>query len=124
MGETYKVSCKCGYTKELNTGSGLALCNINMVNKLFAEEKRQVFNTFVNREEVQSFNIENELSLCSKCKEIITVCVLKFQLTNNRKYEIINNCPICRNKVKIINDLTICPKCGQKMFKGKIGHWD
>ena len=41
MGKIYKISCKCGYVKELYIGGGLASCNINMVNRVFLEEKRK-----------------------------------------------------------------------------------
>lgn len=124
MGETYKISCKCGYIKELNIGGGLAACNIEMIHKVFLEEKRKEFNTYYKNNEVQSFFAENELSLCDKCKEIMTIAVLKIQLTNNRKFAIINDCSACGNKIQIIKDSIMCPKCGRKMMKEQSGHWD
>lgn len=124
MGKICRISCKCGYVKELYIGGGLASCNINMVNRVFLEEKRKEFNIYHKNKEVQSFFVENELSLCDKCKEIMTIAVLKAQLSNNRKLEIINDCPICSNKIQILNDSVICPKCGQEMIKKEIGDWD
>lgn len=124
MGETYKISCKCGYVKELNIGGGLAACNINIINKVLLEKKCKEFNTYYKNKEVQNFFVENELSLCDKCKEIMTIAVLKAQLTNNRKLVIINDCPVCSSKIQMINDSIMCPKCGRKMIKEQSGHWD
>jgi len=124
VGETYRLSCKCGYAKELNLGGGLAACNINMVTRVFLEEKLKEFNTYYINKEVQSFLVENELSLCDKCKKIMITAVLKVQLTNNKKLQIINDCPSCSNKIRIITDSPMCPKCGQEMIKEEIGQWD
>lgn len=124
MGETYKISCKCGYVRELNIGGGLAACNINMVNRVFLEEKRNEFSAYYIKKEIQSFLVENELSLCENCREIMTTAVLKVQLINNKKLQIINDCPSCSNKMRIIPDSPMCPKCGQEMIKEEIGHWD
>lgn len=124
MGEIHKISCKCGYEKELYIGGGLASCNINMVNRVFLEEKLKEFNIYYKNKEVKSFLVENELSLCGKCKEIMTIAVLKVQLANNRKLEIINDCPTCSNKIQILNDFRICPKCGKQMVDEEIGSWD
>lgn len=124
MGKVCKISCKCGYTKELYIGGGLAACNINMVNMVFSQEKLKEFNSYYKDNEVKGFFVENELSICEKCKEIITVAVLNFGLTNTKKLKIINECPECNEKVKILSELGACPKCGKKMIQQDIGDWD
>jgi hypothetical protein len=124
MGDIYKLSCTCGYAKELNVGGGLASCNVNMINKVFSEDRRAKFDTYLKNNEIQSFLIENEISVCEECKEVMTIAVLRIQLTNNRKLEIVNDCPLCGNKAHIINYLAVCPKCGRKINVKEIGHWD
>lgn len=124
MGKIYKISCKCGYEKKLYIGGGLASCNINMVNRVFLEEKRKEFDHYNNNKEVQSFFVENELSFCDKCKEIMTIAVLKAQLINNRKLKIVNDCHTCNNKIQILNDIYMCPRCSQEIIKEEIGDWD
>lgn len=124
MGEIYKISCNCGYIRELNIGGGLAACNIDMVNRVFSEAKRNEFNTKYINKEVQSFLVENDLCICDKCREIMTTAVLRVELADNKKLQIKNDCPVCSSKMRIITDSPKCPKCGQKMMKEEIGHWD
>lgn len=124
MGSIYKLSCTCGYSKQLNVGGGLASCNINTVNMMFSNDKLKAFNRYYKNKEVKSFFIENELSLCNECKEIITIAVLRFELIDNKKMQIINKCFMCNNKVQILSDLVTCPKCGKVMIKEDIGDWD
>lgn len=124
MGRICRISCKCGYTKKLCIGGGLAACNINMVNMVLSEEKLKEFNDYYKKNEIKSFFVENELSFCSKCKEIITVAVLRAELINGKRLEIINNCSKCNSKVKVLGDFIICPKCGEKMLTQDIGDWD
>lgn len=124
MGEIYKLSCKCGYKKELNTGGGLASCTINTVNRVFSEEKRKDFDIYYKNNDVQNFSVENELSYCDKCKEIMSIAVLKIQLINNINFAIAKDCPVCGNKIRIINNFSICPKCGRKIAMKEIGNWD
>lgn len=124
MGKVCRISCKCGYTKELYIGGGLAACNINMVNMVFSKEKLKEFNSYYKNNEVKGFFVENVLAICEKCKEIITVAVLKFELTDNRKLEIINDCSECNEKVRTLSELCVCPKCGGRMMEQDIGDWD
>lgn len=124
MGKICKILCKCGYTKKLYVGGGLAACNINMVNMVFSEEKLKQFNSYYKNNEVKGFFVENELALCGKCKEIITVAVLRAELTDNRKLKIVNDCPKCNEKVKVLSELGVCPKCGEKMMEQDVGDWD
>jgi hypothetical protein len=124
MGKSYEISCVCGYKKKLNIGGGLASCNINTVNRVFSEEKLREFNEYYNNNEVVSFLVENELSQCNKCREVMTVAVLRVKLTNNRNLIIINDCPKCNGNLQILNELPMCPKCGEKMTEKEIGDWD
>lgn len=124
MGSTYKISCKCGYGKQLNVGGGLASCNLNTVNRMFLDEELKEFNSYYNNTKVKSFSVENELSLCNKCNEIITVAVLRVELINNKKIQIVSKCLMCSNETQIFGDSVICPKCGQEMIKEDIGDWD
>jgi|GEM_PF-4835497 len=123
MGETYRISSECGYTKELDIGGGLAACDIDMVNKVFSEEKLIEFKNHYSNREIKSFLLENALAFCDKCKEIMTVSALTAQLIDSEKLVIINDCPSCGNRIQII-DTPFCPKCGKKMIMEEIGHWD
>lgn len=124
MGEIYKLSCKCGYEVELNLGGGLSASNINTINRIFSEEKRREFDKHYINGEVTSFFVENEACVCNKCKEIMATPVLNVHLVNNEKFQIANDCNYCSNKVQIINDLLMCPKCGNKLIKQEVGLWD
>ncbi|HEX2925505.1 MAG TPA: hypothetical protein VHP38_04510 [Ruminiclostridium sp.] len=125
MGELYKLTCgRCGYEKELAIGGGLASCSISLVNRLFSEEKRMEFDTYYISNKVESFCVENTLSLCDECKELISTSVLKARLTSNASLEISNDCPVCSKKLKIIKGTPVCPKCGLEMTSGRAGHWD
>lgn len=124
MGKICEISCQCGYTKKLYIGEGLAACNINMVNVVFPEETLKSFNNYYRNKEIKSFFTENKLSFCDRCKEIMTVAVLTVELTSGKKIKFINGCTKCGNKVRILDNLSLCPKCGKKIIKRDIGHWD
>jgi len=124
MGSIYRISCNCGYEKQLNVGGGLASCSLNTVNRMFSDEELKAFNSYYRNEEVKSFLIENELSFCDKCKEIMTVPVLRAELINNKKIQIVGKCLTCNDGIQILGDSVICPKCGKEMIKEDIGNWD
>lgn len=124
MGKIYKISCKCGYSKKVFIGAGLSSCSINTVNRVFSEEKSSEFNNYYNNKEVKSFIVENELSYCKKCNDIMSVEVLKAQLTNHKELVIINDCPTCSNKVQILKNINSCPICNEKLDKDEVGRWD
>jgi rubrerythrin len=124
MGEIYRISCRCGYERELNIGGGLASGNLNMVNRIFSKERLMAFTANYKNNRIKNFVIDNKLSFCDKCKEIMATAVLDVLLTDNQKIEIINDCSVCGNRIQILNDLPKCPKCGQKMSKQEIGNWD
>jgi Zn finger protein HypA/HybF involved in hydrogenase expression len=124
LGDIYKISSDCGYSKDLFLGAGLASINIKTVNRVFSAEKRKDFDNHFNKGEVQSFTIMNEACYCDKCEDIMAIAVLKVQLTDNSEFDIINDCPNCGNKIQIQNNVYICPKCNKEMTIKKVGHWD
>lgn len=123
MGEIYKVSCQCGYEKELKLGGGLASLNIRTVRRLFSDEKRAAFEAYYQSKEVQSFVVENEPAYCDACREIMTVPVLRARLVHGEGMEIIGDCPDCGQKVQRLKDLS-CPLCHKALKQEIIGHWD
>ena len=124
MGSIYKISCDCGYEKQLNIGGGIASCSLSTVNRMFSDEELKEFNSYYKNNKVKSFFVENELAFCNKCKEIMTVAVLRVELISNEKIQIVSKCLICSNEVQILGDSVVCPKCGQEITKEDIGDWD
>jgi DNA-directed RNA polymerase subunit RPC12/RpoP len=124
VGDIYKLSCECGYETQLNIGGGLLSSNIRTVNKIFSEEQLKEFNKYYINGEVTSFFVKNEVCLCNNCKEIMSIPVLKFQLSNNKKFQIANICSNCSNNIQISKDTLKCPKCSKVLLKQKIGLWD
>lgn len=124
MGQIYRISCKCGYEKEAYIGGGISACNISMVNRVFSDEKCKEFNNYYGNKEVKSFFVENKLAYCESCKEVITMASLEVTLINGMKLRIINDCHVCGNKIEILEESIMCPKCGEEMVKTEIGQWD
>lgn len=124
MGDICQLSCECGYSIDLYVGVGFASSKLNTLRRVFSEEERKDFEKYYNNNEVESFYITFKPSFCEKCKEIMTVAVLKVRLTNNRELEIVKNCSACNSKVQILHDSYKCPKCNKELHEELIGVWD
>ena len=125
MGMIVKISCKCGYSKKLYCGAGIAACNINMLNKLFPSQIISEFEEYKSKDMVKTFIMENEITYCKQCKDINTTCVLKYELQDGKKIERINKCNRCYGDVEILdyNNL-LCPNCANKLLIQEVGSWD
>lgn len=124
MGDILKLSCPCGYSKELFTGVGLASCSIQMVNSVFPEDKRAEFDKYYGSNEVKSFYVANEPSFCAHCKEIMAVSVIKAQLVNDKTIKIVNDCPTCGHAVELLSTPYHCPLCSKELIRERVGRWD
>lgn len=124
MGQIYKVSCKCGYEKRLSLGGGLSSINIRRIRMMFSEEKLKEFNKAIKEDKMKRFFMTSEAAFCDKCKEIIQIARLNYELKNGEKFEIVNECPTCGSKVKILNKEYKCPVCNNSIKIEAEGFWD
>ncbi len=125
MGEIRRYFCKCGYQKDLFTGGGLGGCNIGMIANFFPKEA-ETFLKERNEGRVKRYIMENEISYCSHCQEILALPAFSYTRKDGYTCHFESKCPACQGAVSRAGDeenLT-CPKCGSRMQYVAVGDWD
>ncbi|MCI9124024.1 MAG: hypothetical protein HFH35_08095 [Eubacterium sp.] len=125
MGVIRKYTCKCGYEKDILAGGGLYGCNVNHIAKFFPEETK-VFTKEREEGRVKQFIMENELSFCPNCKEIVAVPVFTYTRRDGSVCRFVGNCPDCGGEISQVDneEQAACPKCGLRMTYLPVGNWD
>lgn len=122
MGKIKELSCKCGYKKELYTGSGLMAIKEWMTRKTFTPEELRDFDDAKSKGTLKYFIIENIKAYCPLCNDIFALPTLKYKVGALDK-SVSKNCPECGGKT-IETEAATCPKCGGALEEKAAGHWD
>lgn len=136
MGILYKGSCSvCGYRGEFSLGGGRLGCMLKENLRVLCEKEREEIKAMMDRDEINSFDIENKLTLCDTCpkeqalkaRTIITV----YDKMGNKKI-FGGVCLSCGAVLKIFDNVSEpnnnnikCPDCnkGEISFE-PVGFWD
>lgn len=123
MGNIYKLTCECGYTKECSLGGGLSARNIDVIKRVFSEDEPKNFFKFYDIGCVMRYGLERKAAICPVCQELYDIETLRYELVDGSQKEIVQKCPVCSGELELGTDLT-CPKCANALKIEEIGHWD
>lgn len=125
MGDIKRLSCSCGYEKDLFTGAGLGGINFRLVEQSFPKEAKIIKKRLDAGEEVH-YLLDNAISLCPKCRMIKTISRLSYTIDKDEERQAYNGkCDKCGGDIIIIPpEEVFCPICGQKPDLNTVGHWD
>lgn len=124
MGYIQKLTCQCGYKKELNLGTGRHIPDAAYINEHFSAGKLSEFNTALKYGKLgRLFYIENTLSFCKKCNDMKEGSMLHYQVGDTEK-KIHDVCNVCNQELELIEDEPKCPRCGKILNTEMSGLWD
>lgn len=125
MGYINMYTCKCGYKKELNVGAGMNAINRNIISMRLPEELSAQFGREYEEGKVDTYMIDNMLSVCPKCKELKTVIHFRYRRTDGAAEEYAAPCDVCGGQVVPVDEDNVhCPRCNETMDWTQTGYWD
>lgn len=125
MGYINKLSCQCGYVKELRVGTGRRIPDVAYVDGQFSKDSLSKFHAALNSGSLgKLFYIENTMSYCKKCNDIKEGKMLHYEINGNEK-TVHEPCQDCGHEMELVDvEKPLCPKCGKVLDVEMGGLWD
>ena len=125
MGVLVNITCmSCGADWQQRVGSGILHGDLKAVADLYPEEIKQKILLCAGQEEFPSYDFGYRLASCAKCKEVISVPVLKLG-KDGKVY--VGTCGQCGGTVELAErkkELS-CPVCHKASLRvEETGLWD
>lgn len=134
MGVVYNCNCSnCGYEKRFSLGGGLLGFNINKNIRFLAKNEQKELQLMIDRNEVESFFVENRLSLCSVCEngDLKAEVVIVVIGTDGKERVFGTFCRECGSKLILHSEEEVksgsmeCPVCRNEGLSFEtVGFWD
>lgn len=124
MGKFVTYTCECGYEKSLALGGGIFSNREDSFLPFYKEDQLRPYHAAKGSGNLDYFIFDNYPALCNICKELKQVAVLSIVFKDDTSLELPTNCSQCGNKVVLLQQPYICPKCGGEMNTQDSGFWD
>lgn len=130
MGTIYQAVCPaCQYQVQLNLEGGLNSINLKRCITILPDDEEEKINEMIEQGRVADFHIENQISICEKCRSLQDNTIIELCDTEGKDYIFHNLCRECGSTMKqkkYVPDVKIsCPRCGKEDMEFiSIGLWD
>lgn len=124
MGQELRVSCRCGYKKDVQVGSGLLSIQEATIRGLFTPEELADFDKALKAGEAGLFIHTQKIAHCRVCADLFSVPELSYGPDEQKKH-VIKPCPDCGGQLVSRDSAGDCPKCGSELSTAEANSlWD
>ena len=128
MGQMIVLTCeRCGCREKMSVGGGLMTNNPDVIASCLNPSEAEEWKRLYQNKKVKSFQAEQKVFYCEKCKKLSCLLSVDAELTNGKEITLGDQCGKCQTKLQEIKwqEKPICPICNTGKLEWKqVGLWD
>ena len=128
MGQRIVLTCeRCGCRETMSVGGGLMTNNPDVIASCLNPKEAEEWNRLYRNNKVKSFQAEQKVFYCEKCKKLSCLLSVAAELTNGKEITLGDQCGKCQTKMQEIKwqEKPVCPICNTGNLEWKqVGLWD